>query len=113
MKCLIIHLQPDRSNLCNETDVLEAIDTLCGELEVISSCSTESDDEGGPYTNVFITSDDLAAAWAALKSDLFEHEELGPYFAKTAIVTAEGDESWDDDYLLLMHYEDSEELDTF
>ena len=111
MKAIIIQLQPDRSDLCNETDALEAIESIAHDLDPVEEIEMESGDDDGPYTNILITTSDLSSTWKTLKTELFEHEELGPFLSASTIVSAEGDEGWDD-YLLLHHYDPSEETDT-
>ena len=111
MKAIIIQLQPDRSDLCNETDALEAIEGVAEALDSVEEVDMESGDEDGPYTNILIATSDLKKTWNTLRTELYEHEELGPFLTATTIVSAEGDEGWDD-YLLLHHYDTSEDTDT-
>ena len=102
MKYLCIQLQP---GLNASVDKDAAISILTKEgfcLEV------NQGDDHGPYIDILINSNNLEGDWQKVKKALIEKK---PY-AEASIVTCEGNDGWDD-YLLLHHFNDETELDTF
>ncbi|TWU19186.1 hypothetical protein [Allorhodopirellula heiligendammensis] len=109
-KTFLIHVQPDQLLALDELDILNVAKRL--ELEWVEECSATMGDDDGRYINIHIHSNSPAETWARI-ADLF----LGTDFLSTeirisSIVTVTGDAGWDD-YLLLHHFDPSEELDQY
>ena len=63
-------------------------------------------DDGGKYINLTIGSDDLKESWSVIRTSLLQIPEV----EESSIIVCEGDDGWDD-YLLLHHFDLSQELD--
>jgi len=48
--------------------------------------------------------------WDKLSKNVYKDSVFGPYLSKTSIVVCEGNNGWDD-YLLLHHFDKSEDID--
>ena len=105
MKCLYVQLQP----ALYSGDVARQVDALC---EIASKHSpdtaveVEHGDDDGPYINVNIYDDEIAALWPAIKGVI----DANPALASATIVCCEGANGWED-YLLLHHFDETEPLD--
>jgi hypothetical protein len=105
MKCLSIQIQADRCGEENPQEVVLRLQCFCSQL----ACVTDVDvSKGEGYVNINCTTEDLATLWAHLKKDLYECDSV---LQNASIVLSEGDSGWDD-YLLLHHYDENEELDS-
>ena len=105
MKCLHIQLQPElcAGNAEHHVKELTALATASAPDAVVN---VDRGDDGGPFINVNIDTDDIAALWAFMSSTLTSN----PSLASATIVCCEGDNGWDD-YLLLHHFDGNETLD--
>lgn len=89
-------------------DVVEIFSNLSADLD--GQCRIDVGNDDGEYINWIIDSDDPLLLWKRLRTPLFDSKLPGQEFAPAMIVTATGDNGWDD-YLLLYHYDSSEEID--
>jgi hypothetical protein len=105
MKCLSIQIQPDRCAGESPQDLVAKLQDACGELPCVSSINVSEVDGA---INVNCNSSDPAILWAHLKRDIYECDSVLP---KASIVVCEGEAGWDD-YLLLHHFDEDEELDS-
>lgn len=105
MKCLSIQIKPDRCVKENPPEVVSRLLCFCGQL----ACVTDIDvSKGESHLNINCTTEDLATLWAHLKKGLYECDSV---LQNASIVVCEGESGWDD-YLLLHHYDEDEELDS-
>ncbi len=104
MKCLNIQLQPDlfSGDLAAHVDSLTQIAKTHSPNAVVDA---ERGEDGGPYINVNIYTDDVCSIWPAVAVAL----KAEPSLASATIVCCEGENGWDD-YLLLHHFDETETL---
>lgn len=103
MKCLSIQLLPERDTSHDESEVIVLLKSLGHYPEI------DSGNEDGRYLNLNFFTDDAPSLWQDIQSGVLEDKTLGSWIKNISIVICEGDTGWDD-YLLLSHYDDSEEL---
>ena len=106
MKCLHIQLHPQRCSVDTENHVNRlseiATDSV---LDVI--VDVERGDDDVPYINVNIYTDEMVSLWSAVCFEI----ESKPSLASATIVCCEGENGWDD-YFLLHHFDGDEAVDT-
>ncbi|WP_346840060.1 hypothetical protein [Microbulbifer sp. SAOS-129_SWC] len=100
MKGINIQLQPERSSNLEVENVLSVL-----EIEKLSPKISEGNDNG-QYINIDFRVHSVYEVWNRLKPQLF----LCPGVKESSIVVCEGSQSWDN-YLLLHHYDSSQETD--
>jgi len=106
MKCLSIQLQPELDGNHDEKEVISLAKSIGRYPEVDSS------DDDGRYVNLNFFTENLTILWKELKSGVLENKELGDWVRRVSIIVCEGENGWDD-YLLLSHYDKSENIDEF
>ena len=110
MKCLHIQIQPE---LCTEVAALPidehitAIEAVANAHDANSVVEVQHGDDNGAYTNINIYSDDPASLWHAIGNTIVNDQ----HWASATIVCCEGDDGWDD-YYLLHHFDETQQIDT-
>ena len=105
MKYLSIQIQ---TNLDDSYSVDDAID-LSRKLGRFPE--VDSGDDKGKFIHLNYFSEDVARLWSELKTGMLDDAVLGPWLRNVAVIVCEGDKG-PDDYLLLWHWDASEELDS-
>ncbi len=105
MKCLSIQLQPELDTTFDEKDVIDLVRSIGRSPEI------DIGDDNGKYINLNFFTENLRLLWDELKTGFKKDKELGKWIDKVAIIVCEGNSGWDD-YLLLLHYDKSEAIDT-
>ena len=114
MKCLNVQLQPGRRSAAaaaaqadDGTAHVDAIIAIATEQVPDAAFDVQRGEDEGPYININIDTEDVAALWEAIG----ELVSSDPLWASATIACCEGDNGWDD-YFLLYHFDETEELDT-
>ncbi len=105
MKCLHIQLQPELC-ACDAEPIVDDLTSIASAAVSDAVVAVERGNDDGPYINVNIQTDSVAALWASVSARISSN----PNLASSAIVCCEGDNGWAD-YLLLHHYDRGEPLD--
>ena len=89
------------------------ITDICAELERSwpETVSYDVGNDDGRFVNLFVTTSDRAMTWERIRAYLIDSELPGGEMRDAMIVTMTGDQGWDD-YLLLHHFDRSEQLDS-
>ena len=110
MRCLHIQLQPE---LCTG-DAARHIDEHITAMEEVANAhdansvvDVQHGDDNGAYTNINIYSDDAASLWIAISGTITNNQ----CWASATIVCCEGDNGWED-YYLLHHFDETQQIDT-
>ncbi|MHC4750142.1 MAG: hypothetical protein ACYTFW_09740 [Planctomycetota bacterium] len=111
MKCLSVQIQLERSSKLEEDRIIHSFKEMCDKSSLIKHIDIEKGYDEGSYININYTTDNLKALWGQIRSHFYEQEDFGLVLAKASIVVCEGDNGWDD-YLLLHHFDEREEIDT-
>ncbi len=77
---------------------------------IVASVNVVEGNEDGTFINATFSTPSRPAMWAALREELVK-TELKPSLLGCSIVVCTGEFEWDD-YLLLHHYRESEQLDS-
>ena len=113
MKCLNVHLQPARrSGGCaahanDGASHVDAIIAIATEQAPDAAFDVQRGEDNGLYININFDTNDIVSLWDAIG----ELVSSDPLWASATIACCEGDNGWDD-YLLLYHFDDTEQLDT-
>ena len=107
MKCLNIQIQSELCIGIAENHVRELTETATSSV-TDAIVNIERGNDGGPYININIESDDIASLWSSISSQIISN----PSLRSSAIVCCEGDDGWND-YFLLHHFNKNETLDKF
>ena len=110
MRCLSIQLQPelytgDASHHIDEH--VAAVKTIANTHDANSVVEVQHGDDNGAYTNININTDDPASLWNAISETITNDKS----WASATIVCCEGDDGWDD-YYLLHHFDETQQTDT-
>lgn len=108
MRRLNVQIQPTRVNNHKADELIAHVRAAADGL-VLEFQGEEHGNDQGPYINLSFAAADHAASWSRLRQR-FDNSEIGRAVAVSTIVTCEGERGWDD-YLLLHHFDPSEELD--
>ena len=100
LKTLNVQIQPARSPGLDSAAIVAALRTLSKDSWV------NEGEDGGPYINVCFDVPKLERLWLAIRGIL----DANPAVAQATIITCQGKRGWDD-YLLLHHFDVSEQLD--
>ena len=105
-KTLHIQLQPER---CEDDVEAHVRDIIAIAMDFVSDASVvvQRGDDDGPYININIDTADVALLWSSMSFAITSD----PSLASATIVCCEGDNGWDD-YLLLHHFDKTENIDT-
>ncbi|MBI1424123.1 MAG: hypothetical protein GC149_11695 [Gammaproteobacteria bacterium] len=99
MKNLCIQLHPELNEAASKEEALQALNGVGCKTEV-RECN-----DNGQYINFILKSDNLKELWLKIKSLYLTK----PNLASASIITCEGSEGWNN-YMLLHHFDKSEEL---
>ena len=83
---------------------------LADDHTIVAGYETSEGDDEGPYLNFTFLAKDPTQLWARLKTEVLAHPEIGRNFSGASIIICEGKAGWDD-YLLLHHYDRTQQLD--
>ncbi|MBC8217705.1 MAG: hypothetical protein H8E73_04515 [Planctomycetes bacterium] len=111
MKCLSVQIQPERSPDLDNESFIDLFKKWCGKSTCVSGVDVDEGFDDGGYINTNCMTSDLGALWSQIRSRFYEGGDSSPGLPKASIVVCEGEHGWDD-YLLLHHLDDTEELDT-
>lgn len=100
LKRIHVQIQPNR---CKDLNVDLAIERL---RNLSENVKVSEGDDNGPYVNIDYQTDSLLNLWTSIRNELNKNIRL----AEAAMVICEGQRGYDD-YLLLHHFDPSEELD--
>lgn len=100
MKYLNIQIQPERNNSIDESIVIEYLKENGYAPEVAEG------NDSGKYININVKTNNLKALWVRIKIYLENNNNL----YQSSIITCEGNQGWDD-YFLLHHYDTNEKTD--
>lgn len=103
MRCLSLQIQPDS---VPQLDVAAVVRELTELTTAPTNVDVQEGNDNGRYINVTWSTRDYATLWKTLQKKLEQDQQFSQY----SIVCCEGQHGWDD-YLLLHHYDPSEQLD--
>ena len=105
--CCQNHLEKlDRMSEQNVLDACESIRLMWPDGFEIHGRS-----DGDSFVSCFISSRVPAQTWSRIRQLFIDSDYPGKELSRASIITATGSHGWDN-YLLLHHYEQSEEIDT-
>lgn len=108
MRTFCFQIQFDRLNFLTRDDVFEFLTRF--ESEWPEHVAAESTDDSS-YVNLIVESNQPNTTWDRARRQMIQSRIPGGEFRNAMIVTATGEYGWDD-YLLLHHYDNDEEIDT-
>ena len=113
MICLNVQFQPSRRS-CDAgvhaddgTAHLDTIIAIATEQVPDAAFDVQRGEDDGLYININFDTNDIVSLWDAI-SELVTSD---PLWESATIACCEGDNGWDD-YLLLYHFDETEQLDT-
>ena len=110
MRCLSIQLQPElyTGDAARHIDEhVTAVKTIANAHDANSVVEVQHGYDNGAYTNININTDDPASLWNAISETITNDKS----WASATIVCCEGDDGWDD-YYLLHHFDETQQTDT-
>lgn len=113
MKCLNVQLQPGLRSCdagVHADDGTAHVDTIIAiatEQVPDAAFDVQRGEDDGLYININFDTNDIVSLWDAIG----ELVTSDPLWASATIACCEGDNGWDD-YLLLYHFDETEQLDT-
>ncbi len=109
MKTLNIQIQPSRCLAIESDKIVACFRKFSENNEYVVEFKTV-ENKAEDYINIFLSSLSLSKLWATLKEYIFSSGQLDSQIASALIVICEGDDGWND-YLLLYHFDKSEQTD--
>ncbi len=109
MKTLNIQIQPSRCLAIESDTIVACFRKFSENNEYVVELKTV-ENKAEDYINIFLSSLNLSKLWATLKEYIFSSGQLNSQVASALIVICEGDDGWND-YLLLYHFDKSEQTD--
>jgi hypothetical protein len=111
VRVLLIQFQPHRAPDLDPERVTDLIARfVMGCPEVVSHHFSEGTDRVR-WMNFQLKTRNLAALWSAVRKTVLADSEMGEALARSAMVLCQGEHEWDD-YLVLHHFNPTEQLDT-
>lgn len=106
MKCLSIQLHPRRDTRFSPDDLVLHLRTLGRYPEI------DLDSDTSEYINLNLFTEDLNQLAKDINAHVLNDSTIGPWVKRVAIIACEGGQGWND-YLVLWHYDESEQTDDF
>ncbi len=106
MRCLSLHIQPDRSPQLDVAAVIKELTELTTSSDHPANVDVQEGNDNGRYINVTWSTRDYTTLWETLQKKLEQNQQL----SQCSIVCCEGKHGWDD-YLLLHHFDPTQQLD--
>jgi hypothetical protein len=110
MSTICLQVQPGRACDIDMRRVRKLCKFAASSEKNVSKFAVVEDEEKGSYINFMFETTEPQKTWNFLQDTLFKDEELSLALSKASIVVCEGKDGWND-YLLLHHFDPSEELD--
>ncbi len=104
MKCLSIQLQTSRDSSFSPDELAHHLRSFGRYPEI------DVDPDRRDYVNLNLFTEDLNELAKEINEKVLNNTEIGPWVKRTAIIVCEGDQGWDD-YLLLWHFNENEDID--
>ncbi len=112
MQTLCIQIQPDRVADFDEAIVLATCQGLRVFKPLITAFQMEQGEDDGPWVNLSFETEQPARVWPLLQAAFYDAGPLGDVMRASSMAMCSGKNGWDD-YLLLYHYDNTLELDSF
>ena len=107
MRTFCFQIQLDRLDVMTRDDVAMILDRLGSQWPEKMSSNWDDVEQ---YVNLMVESKDPSGTWQRAKWPMVDSKIPGGEIRNALIVTATGENGWDD-YLLLHHYDNSEQID--
>ncbi len=113
MKCLNVQLQLGRRSgdaavhADDGTSHVDAIIAIATKQVPDAAFDVQRGEDDGHYININFDTNNIVTLWGAIG----EFVSSDPLWASATIACCEGENGWDD-YLLLYHFDETEQLDT-
>ena len=110
MKNLSVQFQPDLQPSIDFDVKASELERLARKLPFVDQVSVDSGSNDGRYINVDIQTSDVTVLWPWVQDYLGLKSEKRPLISEAVIVVCEGEDDWND-YLLLHHFDATQETD--
>lgn len=104
MRCISVQLHRVRDSRYHLEDLLALVRSIGRYPEV------DADEGDTDSVNLNFFTEDIRLFWSDFEKGVLGDSLLGDWVKNTTIVVCEGDQGWDN-YLLLWHYDENENID--
>ena len=110
MSVICIQVQPDLAPGI-DLGVVREIAAQLGSTTLFTRHGEEQGLDNGPYINLYFDTPSLPEAWSIIWTQFYEDARIGTFLRASSIATCEGNNGWDD-YFLLHHFDPTEPCTT-